>query len=221
MTIKLDVQDDVALISMDDGKANAVGYAFLDAMNAALDEAEAKAKAIVVAGRPGVFSAGFDLKVMRGATPGEVAALVTGGGRLALRLFACPKPTVAACTGHALAMGAILLLGFDTRIGAEGEFKIGLNETAIGMGLPAFGFDLPKARLAPAHFTPAIIQAHLYGPVGAVQAGYLDATAPADKAVTEAMEVAGRLASLPGQAYAQNKAGVRKGTIEALRATLG
>ncbi len=130
--VQYDLREGVARLSLDDGKANAISHAMLDAVNGALDRAEKEAGAVLIAGRPGRFSAGFDLSVMRsgGAAVGE---LVGGGARLALRLYEFPSPVVAACTGHALAMGAILLLASDTRLGARGDFKLGLNEVAIGM----------------------------------------------------------------------------------------
>ena len=220
MSATLEIQDDVALITLNDGKANAVSPAFLANANAALDEAEAKAKAIVFAGRAGVFSGGFDLAVMRGSDRAQVASLVQSGGALALRLFACKTPTVVACTGHAIAMGAFLLLAFDTRIGAAGAYRIGLNETAIGMALPAWGFELLRARLLARHATAAVVQAHLFDPEGAVEAGFLDEIVAEDMVIARALERGRNLASLPGQAYARNKYGLRGHAIDALKSAL-
>lgn len=220
MSISTEIANDVAWITMDDGKANAVSHDLLAALNAALDEAEAKAKAVVIAGRPGRFSAGFDLKVMQAGTPEDVVALVRKGGELALRVFTFPMPVVAACTGHALAMGALLLLSCDTRIGVKGDFKLGLNETAIGMALPDFGLELPRARLHPHHLTQAVIQARVYDPEGAVEAGYLDGVVEDAALRDTAGRIAAEFATLPTQAYAANKMGIRAPVIEALKAGL-
>ena len=100
--------------------------------------------------------------------------LVRSGAELLVRLYASPLATVAACTGHALAMGSLLLLASDTRIGADGPFKLGLNEVAIGMGLPIFAVELARDRLSPRHFTAATVQGQVFDPAGAVEAGYLD-----------------------------------------------
>src|SRR5207253_10125627 len=110
--VNLDWRDDVAVISMDDGKANALSPDAIAALNSALDEVDRRgpAGAVVLAGRPGVFSGGFDLNVMRGGDLDAIGALVRSGGELVLRLFSAGRPTVAACTGHAIAAGAPLLL---------------------------------------------------------------------------------------------------------------
>lgn len=219
MSLTLDIQGDIASIHLDDGKANALSFDMLSAINDALDKAEADAKAILFSGRAGRFCAGFDLAVMRNE-PDRAADLVNRGGHLMLRLFANPLPTVIACTGHALAAGGLMLLSADTRIGMKGDFKIGLNETAIGMVLPPYGIDLPKARLTQAHFTPAVIQAKAYAPEDAVEAGFLDMAVAGDALLTTAQTIAEQLASLPGSAYYGNKMLIRKAAIDSIRATL-
>ena len=127
--------DDVAVLEFDDGKANALGNDTIDALLAALDEVDGNADAVVLAGRPGRFSAGFDLKVM-GSGPEAAQAMLARGVDLFLRLYLYPRPVVAACTGHAIAAGAIILMSCDLRVGTRGEFKIGLPEVTIGMPLP-------------------------------------------------------------------------------------
>lgn len=207
---------DVAVLAIDDGKANAVSFDFISQMNENLDRAEKDAKAIVIAGRPGRFSGGFDLSVMQGGIE-DMANLVLQGGRMMLRLFTFPLPVVAACTGHAIAAGGFMLLSSDTRIGVGGEFKIGLNETAIGMTLPVFGFQLAKARLAPTHFTPAVVQAKMYDPESAVDAGFLDQVVAPEELLPTAIEAATTLAAFPADSYLGNKLGMRSQFIEAMQ----
>ncbi|MEL6246038.1 MAG: crotonase/enoyl-CoA hydratase family protein [Pseudomonadota bacterium] len=214
-----EIANDVAIIRIDDGKANAVSQAFLSDMHAALDRAETEAKAVVIIGRPERFSAGFDLKVMR-EDPSAAAKLVNDGGKLMLRIFEHKQPVVAACTGHALAAGALLLLSCDTRIGAAGDFKIGLNETAIGMTLPQFGIELPRARLKQDRFTEAVIQAKIFSPDEAKDAGFLDIVTTPEQVEASAIAAAEMLAQLPGGAYAGNKRLIRKPAIDAIRASL-
>lgn len=219
--------DGVAVLTMDDGKANAISHAMLDQLGAALDRAEGEARSLVLAGRDGRFSAGFDLKVMTGSPEGT-QGLVTAGARFLTRLYGFDRPTVAACTGHALAAGALLLLACDTRIGAEGPAKIGLNEVAIGMALPVFAVELARERLTPAELGAATMQARIYDPTTAVAAGYLDRVVPPDSVVAAAVDEASRLGELRGGAYARTKAMLRGpaidrilGTLEADMATLG
>ena len=146
MHIHLDVSDGIATVRMDDGKKNAITPAAAADLAEALDEAEAKADALVLAGRPGSFCAGFDLATMTGDDARAIVELGQAGGRLALRLYRCPKPLVAACTGHAFTIGALWLLAADTRIGEEGPFKLAMTETKMGMVLPAWALELRRAR---------------------------------------------------------------------------
>jgi enoyl-CoA hydratase len=187
---------DVVVINIDDGKANALSHGLLAALDTALTTARAEAKAMAVIGRENRFSGGFDLAVMRSG-PAEASDLVHVGARVAHSVFVSPIPVVIGCTGHAIAMGALLLLSADLRIGAEGPYKIGLNEVAIGMPLPRFGIALARERLSPRHLTEAVNHARLYDPEAAIEAGFLDRlVAPAEveaAAVGAAQELAERL----------------------------
>lgn len=214
------LSDDTAVLRLDDGKANALGHQMIDALGEALTRAAGEAKAVVIAGRDGLFSAGFDLKEFEKG-PEATMALVHRGGELLVRLFTHSQPVVVACTGHAMAAGAFLLLTADTRIGADGDFKIALNETAIGMTLPVFGLELAQARLSKRHLTRSAIQATIYGPEEAVDAGFLDGLADPEETVEAAIEEAARLGELPASAYAANKLAFRKETAERIRASLG
>ena len=221
MSATIEIQNDVALIRMDDGKANAINFEMVAALNAALDKAEVEAKAVVLAGREGRFSGGFDLKAFASLGPEGVYKLLDAGAELLLRLYGGPLPVVAACTGHAIAMGVFILNACDTRIGTAGEYKIGANEAITGMQLPIFAMELARDRLSPRHLTRAMVQGFIYDPAGAVEAGYLDMLAEADKLEAKALAVAGQLAQLPGKAYAWNKKSVRKATLDRIRASLG
>ena len=171
---------DVAVVTMDDGKANAISHAILDDLNAALDDVAANSAVLVLMGRPGKFSAGFDLSVMNQGG-NAVPELVKRGAELCVRLFQFPRPVVAASTGHALAAGAIMLMSCDDRTGVEGNFKIGMNEVSIGMVLPKFACDLAQERLSKRHFTHATQCATVYSPTDAVDVGYLDRTCSEDE----------------------------------------
>jgi enoyl-CoA hydratase len=217
----VEITNDIALIRMDDGKANAINFDMIAALNAALDKAEAEAKAIVLTGRDGRFSGGFDLNAFASLGGDGVYKLLDAGAELLLRLYGGPLPVVAACTGHAIAMGVFILNACDTRVGAAGDYKIGANEAITGMNLPIFALELSRDRLNPTHQTRATVQGFIYDPLGAVEAGYLDRTVAPDKVEATAMGVAAQLAALPGGSYAWNKRALRKGTLERIRASLG
>lgn len=216
--VSCSINDGIALVTMDDGKANALSTAMLDALDEAITKAETDAKALVIAGRPDKFSAGFDLKIMMSG-PANARALVMKGGELLLRLYELPMPVVAACTGHAVAAGCLMLCACDTRIGTEGDFKIGLNEVAIGMTMPLLAQEFARDRLLPAHLTAAVIQAQLYSPSEAAAIGYLDRVVQGDT-VSAALEQATALSKLNRKAYANTKRRVRQATLKYSRDTL-
>lgn len=171
--VTMDIDGDIATVRIDDGKANALSHGVLDALNEAFDIAERDARVLCVIGRPGKFSAGFDLKVMTSG-PEQAKELLSKGAELAMRTYEFPHPVVFGVTGHALAMGAIWLLAGDLRIGVDIPSKIGMNEVGIGMPVPRFAVELGRDRLSPRHFPHAVGLARIYDPEGAVEAGYLD-----------------------------------------------
>jgi enoyl-CoA hydratase len=206
---------EVGTITMDDGKVNALSPHMLGELNAALDRAAADAAAVVLTGRSGVFSAGFDLAVLRAGGP-AAAAMVRSGFELGARLLGFPAPVLAACSGHAVAMGAFLLLAADYRIGAAGPFRITANEVAIGLTMPQAAIELCQARLAPAAFSRAVTLAEVFSPEEAAAAGFLDqVVGPADleSVVTAA---AGRLPQLDRRAHVTTKLRARRALIESV-----
>jgi enoyl-CoA hydratase len=211
--------DGIAIVTMDDGKANALSTEMIEQLGTAFDRAEAGASAVVLAGREGRFCAGFDLRAMM-AGPEVARALVGQGGELLLRVYELPLPVVVACTGHALAGGALLAATGDTRIGAHGEFKIGLNEVQNGLPVPILAHELARDRLVPTELVASVLQAKIYDPGGAVRAGWLDRATEPEQVVPEAREEAIRLARLPKAAYGATKRSLRRATIEHVRATL-
>lgn len=203
--------DGVLVVHLDDGKANALSAATIAAVADAVGRAEADPAigAVVIHGRPGKFCAGFDLNVMRSGDAGAVVSLVSDGGDLVTRLYGSGVPVVAACTGHALAAGALLLLGCDVRIGADVDCKIGLNEVAIGMVLPQWAITIAQERLATRHLQRAVANAFVYGAAGAVEAGFLDEVVAEADVLDVAVARARELGALSARAYA--------GTVAALR----
>lgn len=193
--VSCSTSDGVATVAIDDGKANALGHPVLAGLEAALDRAEddADAKVLVVVGREGKFSAGFDLAVMTSGVE-NARDMLLRGAELALRLLEFPKPVVFGVTGHALAMGGILLCAADVRVGAEGSFKLGLPEVRIGMPVPSFAAELCRDRLSPRWFNRAVHLGQTLSPAGALDAGLLDELVPADRVAQRAHECAVELA---------------------------
>ncbi len=210
-----EVHDTIAVITHDDGKANVVSTAVLAELEQLTQRAvDDGARALVIVGRPGMFSAGFNLNEMTSSSA-SMRKLVVRGGRWMLDLYGLGLPTVAACTGHALAGGALILLSCDVRIGANVPSKIGLNEVAIGMALPRFAVELARERLERRAFTHATMEAKVYDAEGAVEAGYLDRLVPAGDVLDVAVTEARRLAELRTGAYGLTKTNLRGAMIRA------
>ncbi|MEM9738250.1 MAG: crotonase/enoyl-CoA hydratase family protein [Pseudomonadota bacterium] len=222
MSATIEIQGETALITMNDGKANAINPPMLSSIHAALDEAEATStvKAIVLTGLPGRFSAGFDLKYFQSESAEAVRDLVNDGGKLALRLYGLKKPLVAAVSGHAIAMGCFITQCCDHRIATAGDFKIGANETAINMVLPEFALQLLLARVRQDRLTEAAIVGRLFSPEDAIEIGYVDQVVEAAALMDSAMAVAGQLAQLPSSSYAGNKRLLRRETLAAIEASI-
>lgn len=214
-----ELQGNVAHVRMDDGKANALSEAMVAELGDALTRAEKEAGAVVLAGRPDRFCAGFDLKVMM-SSPDAAQKLLRAGAQLLMRLYGSPLPVVAACTGHALAAGALVLLAADLRLGASGEFRIGLNEVGIGLPVPVLAMELARDRLVHAELVSATLRAHIYGPQDAARVGYLDEVVPAAELAARAKEEAGKLASLSPLAFRATKKRLRGRTIAHILSTL-
>ena len=209
-----------ATIAMDDGKVNALSPRMLGEIGAAFDRArDDPATVVVLTGRPGTFSAGFDLKVMRSDV---VAALdmIIAGFRLAEKILSFPKPVVIACTGHAIAMGSFLLLSGDHRIGTAGDFRIVANEVAIGLTIPLSAVEICRQRLTPAAFNQAINLSETFTPESAVHAGFLDHVVPAEQLTEATRDATARFAALNAEAHANSKARVRAQALEALAAAI-
>lgn len=208
-----------AIASMDDGKVNALSDPMIDALLDAIARAEREASALVLAGRPERFCAGFDLKTMMSG-PENALALLRRGADLLMKLYGLSVPLVIACTGHALAGGALVLLTGDQRIGARGGFRIGLNEVSIGMPVPALAMELARDRLTAAELGRATLEATIYSPDEAARVGFLDAVVEPGEVLARARQEATRLGALPRTAYAATKTRLRGATIAHIVATL-
>jgi enoyl-CoA hydratase/carnithine racemase len=213
------LEDKTAVVTMDDGKANALSYAMIDALVGAIARAEAEASALVLLGRPDRFCAGFDLKVMMSG-PDAARDLLRKGADLLLRLYGCAVPLVIGCAGHALAGGSLVLLTGDVRVGAEGAYRVGLNELQIGLPVPVLAVELARARLLPTELTRATLGAQIYGPEEARSVGYLDELVAPERLRERALAEAARLGAYGRPVFEASKRRLRGATIEHIRSSL-
>jgi enoyl-CoA hydratase len=215
----------VTILTIDDGKVNVFSPAMAKRLQECFADIDPDAGAVVVTGRPGIFSAGFDLKTIQAGDAAATARMVSLTVRMAMDVMNFPRPVVGAATGHCVAMGALFMMTMDYRLGARGKFKVGLNEVGDGLRLPIFAVELARYRLPTASLIPSAQHSVLYDPDGAVKAGFLDEAVAADALLDTALAHARRLSTLPNPAYRQSKsnlvAPVRDLILRTLDADLG
>ena len=214
------LDDGIATIALDDGKANALSIAMLTRLHALLDQAEQDGAIVVLTGREGRFSAGFDLKVFQSGDGAAVLEMLRLGATFAERILSFPTPVVIACTGHAIAAGSFLTLAADVRIGADGPFQLGLNEVKIGLTMPWWAIALARQRLTPVDFDRAVVLAHGYDPQSAVAAGFLDRLVAPEQVLAEALAEAQGLKQLNMAAHHATKLRARQPALRAIRAAI-
>jgi enoyl-CoA hydratase len=214
--VTYELRDGIAHVHMDDGKANVMSQAMLQALLAAFDRAEADAAVVLLTGRERMFSGGYDLK-MFSESPAVIVGTLRLGATLMARMADFPFPVLAVCAGHAVAQGAFTLLAADVRLGAAGPFKLGLNEVVIGLTIPHYGVELARMRLSPSYFQHATITGAMYAPDDAVRAGFLDAVHPPEQLLERAHEEAQRLRKLNMPAHAGTKRRVRAAALKLIR----
>ena len=212
-------QESHALITIDHGKVNAISHEVIDELNQCLDQAEIDNKVVILTGKEGVLSGGYDLKVMTKSAD-SAKELVTKGSKLSLRMLAFPLPIIIACPGHAIAKGAFLLLSADYRLGTEGDFKIGLNEVMIGMTMHNAGIEIAKGRLAPVFFERSVNNSELYNPKDAITAGFLDQVVPRTHLIPTAIKIAEMFSKLHKKAHAETKVKLRSPYLNRIKAAI-
>jgi enoyl-CoA hydratase len=219
--VRYRVEDRVAYIELDDGKVNVMSAAMLADIRAALDSAETGADIVVLrSARPGIFSAGFDLKVFASGDIQRSLEMVKAGAELALRLMLHPLPTIGVMEGHAYPMGTFLLLACDVRLGAQGAHRMGLNEVAIGISPPGFAIELARSRLHPAWLSRTAALGEMYEPDDALAAGFLDRVVPQGMVDKTLGETIAALRAIHGPSHATAKRRLRQATAEAMRAAI-
>ncbi len=218
VNVQIEINDGIAWITLDDGKVNAMSVELMGEIDQALDKAESAGAVTVLAGREGIFSAGFDMSTFS-RSGDEVRSMLLAGAHLIERLLAFSRPVVCACTGHAYPMGAFLMMASDIRIGIEGPWRIGMNEVAIGLTVPAFAIEIARHRLTPDGFS-RITTAAMFSPEEAVTVGYLDQVVGSDRLHDVVRAEAKRLCTLDMTSYVGTKALINERALNAFRSAV-
>lgn len=212
-----ELEERVATITMNDGKVNAMSTAMLRDLHAAFERAQSERAAVLLTGKPGMFSAGFDLKVFASGNRADITTMLRAGADLIERILSFPFPVVTACTGHAYPMGAFLMLAADVRFGADGPYRIGMNEVAIRIVPPRFAIEIARQRLTATAFHRVIVTGEMLSPTDAAAAGFLDHVVPAAELLPAAREAVRALSQLDMASHGATKLLVREQALKALR----
>jgi enoyl-CoA hydratase len=214
--IKYQLDNGVATIQLDDGKRNALSPRMFKEINAALDQAEADQAIVILTGREEVFSAGFDLKVMKAGGPNALRML-SAGYSLTARVLAYPYPVITACNGHVLAMGVFLMLASDYVVASRGDFKVSANEVALGLTMPRVGAAMLGHRLTPAAYQRAVCLSEYFPVEAARSAGFFDELVEPAQLMSRAQALAQSFAQLDMPAHAASKHRIRASLIKHIR----
>ena len=205
MAITLKSDGDVSIIQMDDGKVNVFSPDMIKNFSEILDQVPSDKGSVLIAGREGMFSAGFDLKTIQGGDMKLIQKMTINGFKLLSRIFAFPRPVIAACSGHGIALGTFLLCCCDYRIGVKGDFMLGANEMRTNMVIPLPILELIKFRVAQSHKYRAVLGAEMYTLENAIDAGLMDEIVESDNLMKVALEKAKDLSTMGHPAYSMTK----------------
>jgi len=219
--VSLSRERSISIVTMDDGKANAFSLPMIEAFNACLEDVPRDSGALVVTNHPNIFSGGFDLKTIGSGDAEAGRRMSVGGLTLLADLFSFPRPVVMACNGHAVALGAFILLAGDYRIGADGDYRVWANEVGNDMTVPVAILEITKIRIKPSHWYRAILHSEAYPIQDAVAPGYLDEVVPQEKLMDTALAKAGELAKLNHPYYAITKNWAQEDVLRKIQASIG
>ncbi len=212
MTVGVEKIGDIALVSMDDGKANAFGAGLVEDLIEALEKAESS-RAVVLTGRQGVFSAGIDVRLVQQASQEHLPFFLERFDHLLKRLLLYPRPLIAACNGHALGAGAVLLLACDHRVGVD-HGGIGVNGIHIGLCFPTGAVELIRASMGLPKATEILLQGRRYKGSERVDFGLMHEIVPSAQLVDAAVARATESGRVDLEVYQALKERLRSDALE-------
>lgn len=198
-------EDNISVITLDDGKANVFSPEMSNQLNASLDQVDTESGCLIITGREGMFSAGLDLKIIQSGDVDRIVEMSSSAFKLLARIFSFPRPVIAACSGHGIALGTFLICCCDYRIGIKGDYMIGANEMRTNMVIPTPILELIKFRVNDSHKYRAVLGAEMYNFNKAQSAGLIDDVVEADSLMNAAKDKANDLAMMGHPSYTMTK----------------
>ena len=175
------------------------------------------ARALVLSGRDGMFSAGLDVPVLIELDREALGRALTSFFDSIEALAASSVPVAAAITGHSPAGGAVLSLCCDRRVMAEGDYSIGLSEVRIGIPVPRIVADLAIRAVGRRIGEALCVSGKLLNPVEALEVGFVDELAPVGEVVTAARRWCEDIILSPSKALSDTRSVLRSDLVESVQ----
>jgi enoyl-CoA hydratase len=208
-------QGDVAVLRMAHGKANALDLELCNALTAELEVyRQSAAKALVITGTGGMFSAGVDLVRVANEGAQYVRVFLPAVNRAFETLFSLLKPVVAAVNGHAIAGGCIIACAADHRLMARAGGRIGIPELLVGVPFPVVPLEIVRFAVAPPNLQSLIYRGATFSPDDALQQGLIDGVVEQESLMERAIAVARAMGAIPSSAFALTKRQLREPVLE-------
>lgn len=219
--IKIHRSDGIAIVTMNDGKANIMNSRFIGQLITAFrSSGEAGDVVVLQSSIDGTYSAGFDVKVLASRDPSSVLEMIRSGGELIHTMLTHPRPIVAVGSGRIFPMGLFTLLAADYRIGDKSNSQWCLNEARLGIVPPAYAFEILRYRLDENWLSRAALTASAMSADDGLSAGVFDQLADGSEANELSLEIAGLLSELPIKALAGMKQRLRGNVADRVRASI-
>jgi enoyl-CoA hydratase len=216
--MRIERQGQVALLRLENGKANAIGPQFVDRLETLLAQL-GDARAAVITGQGSAFCAGLDLPALVGMNRAQMRSFIFRFDAMMMRAFELPIPLIAAINGHAVAGGCVLALQADVRICVDRDAaRIGLNETQLGIGLPSMVLETLRWQVSGSSLAAIALEGRLFSPKEALQLGLLHEVVAENELLGRALERASALAALPPAGIRMVKESLRRPAAAASRA---
>lgn len=219
--IEVEQQDEVAIVRMVHGKANALDLEFCRELEDTFVRLEKDADAVVLTGSRTMFSAGVDL--LRALDEGApyLERFIDTLSSFCQSIFAFSKPMIAAVNGHAIAGGCVVACMADRRLMASGSARIGVPELLVGVPFPAAPLEIMRWVIPPRYIGEVLYGGATYEGPAAMERGLIDEIVPSEELMAQSVVAARTLAGLAADAFRLTKRQLRQPSLDRMRLAAG
>ena len=219
MTVIKQIDGNIATLQLNRPKVNAINEKMVEDLLQNLSEIkkDEKIQGIILTGNSGFFSAGLDVLELFPQSKEELTQFWVKFNQLLLELFSYPKLIFSAITGHSPAGGTVLSIMTDYRIMAEGNYKIGLNEVAVGLILPGAIGAVYQYILGTRNAEIFGLTGKLVNPEEALKVGLIDEIQPMEFVLESTKSIMLQWLKLPSYQQGLTKLKLRESYIQKIK----